>query len=120
MFRCKDCEAVFSEPFEYEEETGVTGSLGAFGNMKEMVFYSVCPECGSENYDDAPVCDICGSCENMPHEKFWGEATVCDDCYEDMESLIAIAINNFSAMHPDAKEQDMYDLIYEIVNEKLE
>jgi hypothetical protein len=37
-----------------------------------------------------------------------------------MEGLIAIAINNFSAMHPDAKEQDMYDLIYEIVNEKLE
>ena len=112
MYRCNSCKTLFEEPHECIEETGVTADLGAFGSMSEVISYEVCPECGSEDFEGAPQCDICDGYEYMSE----GE-TVCEACKSDMEGLIAIAFSNFEKMHPKATEDDMYYMLYELWNE---
>jgi len=111
-FICDQCGEVFDEPEEIMEATGVHADCGAFGSMPEVVTYGACPNCGSPNFRKLPKCDICGE-YSEPH----GHTTVCEDCYQDMKGLIAIAFNNFQTMHEDATDDDMYDLLYELWDE---
>lgn len=112
MYKCNSCKAIFDEPQEVIEATGVSADIGAFGKMSEVISYDACPECGNPYFEDAPKCDICGEYAEM-HEHM----TVCEDCYQDMEGLVAIAFNNFKKLHQDATDDDMYDLLYDIWNE---
>lgn len=108
MYKCNNCEARFDEPFCYEEGTGVYADMGEFGEMEEVVDYTVCPECGSTAIETIPLCDVCGNeCDS-------DNSTICSGCYEDMRGLIAIAFENFQRMHPEAKDDDMYGLIYDL------
>jgi len=106
-YRCLRCGELFDIPHFEDAETGVVSE-----GIHETVTQSCCPHCGYEIYDVTKQCDICGE---------WGDThrhwTVCEDCYQDMVGLVAIAFNNFKAMHKEATDNDMYDLLYDIWQE---
>jgi DNA-directed RNA polymerase subunit RPC12/RpoP len=104
---CDDCGQLFSEPDSVLFETGVRSE-----GVDEIIEHQACPYCSSSQFTKAPKCDICGE-YNAQHEN----TTVCEDCYQDMKGLIAIAFNNFQTMHKEATEDDMYYLLYELWNE---
>lgn len=53
MFVCNDCSGVFQEPAQRTETAWV------WGRPEECV-WSVCPECGSDDFSEGVECGICG------------------------------------------------------------
>lgn len=84
MYWCYDCNEAFYEPHKGKEYMGVYPQGG-------YVEYSECPNCGSEDIDDALLCPNCG--------EFCGEIfgdgkkkTLCDACIQKLateENLFA-------------------------------
>lgn len=53
MFYCFDCEAVFERLGSKE-----VMNIDALGSFPE--YWACCPDCGSEDYDEAAQCEECG------------------------------------------------------------
>lgn len=76
MYKCANCEHVFSEPEIETEDYGYNVDLGFRSAVQE---FEVCPACGSECFTTAVLCCECG-------EYFFKEELVdsyiCGDCFE--------------------------------------
>ena len=106
MFKCNNCGRLFSEEATVTIETGVRSE-----HYIESYDIAVCPHCGSNDYDEAFECAICGTYENQMQSEDY-----CEDCYKDMESLLTIAFENFKKQH-DVPRKLIYDLAYEIMQD---
>lgn len=71
MYICNCCGAVFETPAVYEEHH-------PYGMTSATEYFSVCPDCGETDFDDAKKCKRCG--------EFVAELDdgLCDCCYGDM------------------------------------
>lgn len=81
LYICKECGAVFSEQYEYEEKHGFTD--GPFEK------WSACPYCGESGCEHAAICDNCSItvAESDISKIVVNGRTieVCDKCYNKME-----------------------------------
>lgn len=50
MFRCNDCDVLFSEPDSYRE------CVGEFWGTPAYEYWGCCPECGSDDYEEVDEC----------------------------------------------------------------
>lgn len=50
MFRCNDCDAVFTEPDTYRE------LIGEYWGTPAYETFGCCPECGSDDYEEVDEC----------------------------------------------------------------
>ena len=74
MYKCKDCGHVF------EDYTTETLSEYSNGQCYQEVIAG-CPECHSENFDEATQCGFCGRyC--LPDEI---DSLMCDECFAEIE-----------------------------------
>lgn len=83
MYICDDCNRVFYEPSKHKEDYGWDTE---YGRNSAWQTESCCPYCGSENYEEAEDCDICG--RTFLTDDLYitnGLTYVCPDCYEKME-----------------------------------
>jgi rubrerythrin len=72
MYICNNCGEVFDTPETYEEHH-------PYGTGYASEKWSVCPNCGEPDYDEAKQCERCG--------EFVAELDgdgLCDVCYGDM------------------------------------
>ena len=74
MYICYDCGATFFDPDEDREQ--ITSDPDAWD------WVCKCPECGSDAFNDAKRCDLCG--EWFPEEELIGGC--CDGCLSEIES----------------------------------
>lgn len=72
MYYCRNCGATF----ESGEEMKIKERSEYFGFLAEEE-NSVCPECGSDEYEEALICRICG--ETFPKSEEDCEG-VCEKC----------------------------------------
>ena len=75
MFYCLRCKSFFEEP---ATKYDLHGEIDDFGPSYEA--FGACPECGSEYYDEAGRCDICGGYTE-------GEE-ICDNCGELVSGIV--------------------------------
>lgn len=73
-YYCNECDEFFDEPEHVTEEQ----TLDSHGPKTVDVGYNVCPHCGSEFYEEASECVICGE---FPVEYSDG---VCEKCLEEI------------------------------------
>lgn len=90
MFRCEDCGAEFEEFAKSRESHGEV--------------WNVCPMCGSSDWKESAICEICG--DRTYNKRF------CDDCMRDAKKLIR---SNFTHM-PSGHLSDLIDLFTEALD----
>ena len=100
MYKCKQCERLFDTPEIIKERTGVFSE----GRAEEFEV-GVCPNCGSEVYENVYPCECCGE---------YTEDDFCESCMEDMEKCLAVAFDDFTDRH-DIKNTKMYDLAQDVM-----
>lgn len=83
MMICLDCGRTFAE----EEAKTISEIVGEFWGAPASREYSVCPYCGSDVYEDAVQCDLCG--EWMAEEDVVNDKgrTVCEVCIDRVGKL---------------------------------
>ena len=100
MYKCKQCERLFDTPEFVKERTGVFSEGRA-----EEIEVGICPNCGSETYENVYPCEICGE---------YTEDDFCEDCIEDMEGCLTEAFEDFRSRHGNVKDTKIYDLAYDV------
>ena len=83
MYKCIDCGNVFEEPHYEPAWLGECGDRDVYGNDCS------CPHCGSEDFDEAEKCELCGEYAAIEH-LYDGVCGKClhecdgdfDTCYE--------------------------------------
>ena len=100
MYKCKQCERLFDTPETVAIRTGVFSE----GRAEEFEV-GICPNCGSETYENVYPCECCGE---------YTEDDFCDDCIEDMACCLTEAFISFKELHRDVKDTKMYDLAYDV------
>lgn len=88
MYRCKDCGVFFEEPIVVKDDPSPRGVALTSG----YYYDSHCPSCGSENLEEAEVCERCG--EPIPYG-----AVLCDDCMDILESYIGVLEKTIGLPH---------------------
>ena len=78
MLKCVTCGEVFDTP-----ETK-SGYLCECGESSVYEDYGVCPNCESDDFEEARKCEICG--EYMLADELFGD--VCEDCIQQYENDI--------------------------------
>ena len=78
MYICNDCHAAFDEP-GYRVERECHAWLDDKPVREEC--YPICPECGSENFEEADYCEYCGDVVRKT-ELIGG--CVCEKCLEEI------------------------------------
>lgn len=114
MFRCDNCERYFDEGKVIHEETGI-----GMGSFREEKSYEVCPHCGSEDFTDAQLCELCGEPTSTAGNDF------CDDCIEELTSELKLAVvrwrikkeNALNTVIEDAVARDLFWEVMEKENE---
>jgi len=96
MFKCEDCGAVFEEPAVSREYHGLEYGYEERGH---------CPNCGSDDYTNSKVCDICG-------EPAWG-SDYCEDCKEKAKEFLKIDFGYFES----TSVEDLLDLFNEALDD---
>lgn len=61
MYKCSHCGFAFSIPSERREDVG--GHETGIGYMRADEYIATCPDCGSDNIENAVRCSICGEYE---------------------------------------------------------
>lgn len=77
-YYCHECGAVFDEDDMHYLNEYDTGE-GGYGNV--MYSMALCPECDSEDIEEAVQCPVCGEW----HDPDDGE--LCPDCKKDITAL---------------------------------
>ena len=67
MYICMNCQAMFDSPNEVEDFTS------EFWGARVRHMTSVCPNCGSDDFDEMDKCEICGEDINPGEE-------LCENC----------------------------------------
>ena len=80
MLKCAWCGEVFSE----DSVETKSGYLCECGDHSVYEDYGVCPYCGSDDFEEARKCEICG--EYMLVDELFGD--VCEGCIEQYENDI--------------------------------
>jgi hypothetical protein len=79
MYICNNCHSVFDEPCkDYDRSTGTNDTT--------------CPECGSDDIEDAAICPVCGNWRADNNIAFETEHC-CADCAKRLKSAVADALN---------------------------
>lgn len=96
MYKCMDCGCEFEEPNFHNEYHGLD-----YGAEK---MYE-CPNCGSTDYEDSNLCDICG-------KYAWGSC-FCESCKETAKEMLRIDFGSFAG----ARMMDLIDLFNESLDD---
>lgn len=104
MYYCNDCKEYFGSPKEvddgcYEE------CWGAKVWRSDMAEY--CPCCGSEDFQESGICEVCG--ENIPN----ASEDYCDECVSIANRYINDLADNLKVIRSTAK-----DLILSIIEKE--
>ena len=75
MFICRDCGSKFEDPKRVKESRGEFWGAPAY----EDCWY--CPECGSDDYDEAKECGVCGQWF-LPD----GCEETCEECIDNLSN----------------------------------
>ena len=73
---CNDCGMAFDEPKKVHE------CVGYFGSSEAWDTFCYCPCCGSDNYEEAVDCAICGEPDS---ESYIDGNGVCEGCRHEIE-----------------------------------
>lgn len=76
MYKCLDCGHVFETPDEFRENHGDPG--------KGYESFGVCPECGSDDYEEVKQCSECGEWFSTDELYSCG---CCEDCLQDLMTV---------------------------------
>ena len=76
MYICKDCGAVFEEPYKWRDDPSPAGVSLSSGYYE----YWECPSCGSEDVDEAERCEVCG--------EYIAESGICESCRAQIEEEV--------------------------------
>ncbi len=80
MFRCLSCHHSFND-FQYKKE-----EIGECAGTPAFECHAVCPECGSDDWDEAEYCDECGELFGNCELEFCENGQVlCENCRKDKE-----------------------------------
>lgn len=74
MFVCLECGEMFEEPLILYD------NLGEFWGAPAQDAYGACPNCKSDQIDEADKCDICG--------EYIQAGYICEDCAEDIQTRV--------------------------------
>lgn len=85
MYKCNNCKEIFVLPKVVSMQTGVECE-----GYVEAIDVEVCPECGSNDFEDAFSCEWCGEYKDNMITDIW-----CEDCYEKMEHALNMALSSF-------------------------
>ena len=105
MYICNKCKEVFDETHMRSEVVFESDGYQKWGYVDE------CPECGSEDFEEAVDCDLCG--EWIPESKrIWGGVAhvICPDCaksYFTLDLLKEFALSEIEAWAYFLVEKDM-------------
>lgn len=81
MLKCCRCESILKENdilLKYDKDTG---------------YYSECPECGYDDFEDVIQCEECGEW----FESYMLEEDMCDNCRErTVKKFRELLLNNFT------------------------
>ena len=100
-YKC-DCGCVFRE-----DEAGSYYEMEGEGVMRGPIYYMCCPECGSDNYEEAEDCMECTEYFQkdeliyLETEVIWGRkdeyhyARFCPDCFKKIKAQIAKGIDEW-------------------------
>lgn len=89
MYICRDCGEIFDQPEERENYN----TYEFWGSVETERYLSAhCPECGSEDFEEACECSECG----CGFDRI-GEETICPDCAKayarDVETVCKVMDN---------------------------
>lgn len=99
MYWCRSCKTDFEEPAR------VLASVEEFWGEKCCRYESVCPYCGSDEYEEADSCVECGSPYIPPVDD---ESGLCPVCRKQADDIITTFINNLKP-----GERNRFDELYE-------
>lgn len=74
MYRCDECETLFTDPVTALKESTVP--------------YGVCPNCGADIYEEVAKCDICGEWREIGEVTEMSGQLVCDTCAGKIREVI--------------------------------
>lgn len=97
MYICKDCGALFEEPAVWYDDPSPAGVGLPSGSYE----YCECPECGSDDFEEANECPRC-DCHYL------GDKILCDDCMEELGIELREIKGRFH-MTQDDFEQAIYE-----------
>lgn len=79
-FKCNECGCVFDA-----DNSGRIKEYYGEGSMRGAVNWIVCPECGSDNFDEAKKCCCCGLYFSKENEMvIAGDEWICRECAEEV------------------------------------
>lgn len=103
QYYCHQCKNIFSEYDMHYLNEYDTGE-GGYGNL--MYSIGLCPECDSEDIDEAHLCPVCGEWHDPE------DGDICSDCKKDISALWLDLLSNLKDF-ADAEEVAKY--IYEVL-----
>lgn len=98
MYCCNNCHATF----ESGEERIIKERSECFG-FPAVEEFRVCPECGSDEYDEALICRICG--ETFPKSEEDCEG-VCEKCSAELRDEFETWLED----HTPAEQQALLEI----------
>lgn len=101
-YKCNHCGNTFKEPEYVPVETGVVDDTGYFREIKEM---AICPDCGYDEIEEYVECLICDA-------PALGHYDYCPGCMVEMKMALEEVFENFIKKHPNATEDDCWDIVY--------
>lgn len=102
MYYCYECGALFEDPVTYEERDT---DEGGYGNV--MYREDHCPNCDSDDIDEATECPICGE-----HHGSDGRTDICTDCQKEIQYLWGELMKQ---LPKDVDEDDIKTFIAEVM-----
>lgn len=93
MYICKDCGAWFEEPLVISDDPSPSGVSLPSGCYE----YEQCPECGSDDFEEA---EMCPRCETY----YLGKGRLCDTCTEDFGIALRDVRSQFRLLDEDFEE----------------
>lgn len=98
MYKCCDCNLVFSEPKHYSEDRTPYGGMAEPGFTEH---FTGCPSCGGA-YDEAMTCQRCEDTYISVESSY----PFCAHCMSDL-------MNQYKKLIADNFREDEYDMLYD-------
>ena len=92
IYFCEHCNNYFDDTDRecYREEVEWHSELGAeCGHYPERIVMKICPNCGSEDFEEASTCPLCG-------ELYHTHDTICPDCTRKTRDAVSKLVEDIS------------------------
>lgn len=106
MYRCDECEALFSEPQTALKESTVP--------------YGICPNCGADIYEEVARCDMCGEWREAGDVRRISGQLICETCLEKVKDILGRLTSHTVETVAEAyglERSDVRDLLREIMED---